>query len=98
MARRLAFTSSATLDIQAASRWYDAEQPGLGRAFQDELWRVLDLLVANPEIGPIAHRDLRRVMTRKFPYVLYYRLKDDIVEVRACLHQRRHPRVAARRA
>jgi len=53
------------------------------------LWRVLELLITTPEMGPIAHRDLRRVLTRRFPYAIYYRLTDAAIEIRACLHHRR---------
>jgi plasmid stabilization system protein ParE len=80
------------------SRWYDAERAGLGREFQDELWRALELLVTMPEMGPVAYRDLRRIVTRKFPYAIYYRLTDARIEVRACLHHRQNRHTELRRA
>lgn len=82
------FTARASADIERANQWYEGERVGLGAEFQLELWRVLDLLVTMPEMGPIAARDLRRVLTRRFPYAIYYRLADDVLEIRACLHHR----------
>ena len=70
----------------------------MGVAFRDEVWRVLELLVLNPELGPDAHRDFRRVLTRRFPYVLYYRLTADTIEIRACLHHRQNQHGRLRRA
>jgi hypothetical protein len=36
------------------------------------------------------HRDLSRVLLTRFPFALYYRTTDAAIEVRGCLHQRRH--------
>jgi plasmid stabilization system protein ParE len=79
-------------------RWYETERPGLGAEFRDELWRLLELLLITPELGHIAHRDLRRALTRRFPYAVYYRITEQVIEIRACLHQRRDPRIGVRRA
>ena len=37
-----------------------------------------------PHMGPVAHRHLRRVLTRRFSYAIYYRLTAGHIEVRAC--------------
>ena len=52
--------------------------------------RALELLLQTPEIGPIAHHDLRRLLLRRFPYAVYYRINVPVIEVRACLHHRQH--------
>ena len=46
------------------------------------------------------YRDLRRVLLHRFPYSVYYRLvpAERLAEVRACVHQRRHPRTWRGRA
>jgi plasmid stabilization system protein ParE len=82
------FTPGAATDIERANQWYEAERAGLGAEFQIELWRVLDLLVTMPEMGPIAQRDLRRVLLRRFPHAAYYRIVGTVLEIRACLHHR----------
>ena len=84
--------------MDRASQWYGTERAGLGTEFQLELWRVLDLLVTMPEMGPIAHRDLRRALTRRFPYAIYYRLAGDVLEIRGCLHHRQDRQARLRRA
>ena len=51
-----------------------------------------------PELGPIAYRELRWVLTRRFPYMIYYRARSDVIEVRACLHHRQERPSGLRRA
>jgi plasmid stabilization system protein ParE len=91
--RSLAFTERAAVDIQDAFEWYDMQRAGLGEEFGAALALTFDLIQLIPEAGPLVHGDLRRLLLRRFPYAIYYRLTDDRIEVRACLHQRRHARV-----
>lgn len=97
MTRALAFTSRAAIDIEEAYSWYEGQRAGLGADFQSELARIIQLLEAMPETGPVVHRDLRRLLVRRFPFALYYRLTESTVEVRGCLHQRRDPKTWIRR-
>ena len=93
MTRSLAFTKLASTDVEDAHGWYEARRPGLGDEFEAALDRALRLIREMPEIGPVVHRQLRRVMVPRFPYCLYYEFDDARIEVRACLHQRRDPGV-----
>lgn len=98
MSRTLAFTARASADIEEAYTWYETRRVGLGTEFQSELSRLFHLLEAMPEAGPVVHANLRRLLVRRFPFVLYYRLTDSAIEIRGCLHQRRDPRLGMRRA
>jgi toxin ParE1/3/4 len=42
---------------------------------------------------PVAHRDVRRGKLRKFPYLIYYRVHPNKLEVLAVLHGSRDPRL-----
>lgn len=100
MTWRVRFTPRAEEDVTEAYGDYEAARGGLGDEFLTEVGRVLDLIGEFPEAGPEVHRDLRRALVRRFPYSLYYRLvrEAELVEVRAVVHQRRHPRTWHRRA
>ena len=100
MTWRVRFTPLADDDVAEAFAHYDGARRGLGEDFMADLERVVVLIGEFPEAGPDVHRGLRRALLRRFPYSLYYRLlpPDRIVEVRACVHQRQHPRTWRRRA
>ena len=80
----------AGLDIVEAARWYESREPGLGLALVAELQIVLDRIIAGPERYQRAYGRLRRVRTRRFPYILYFSEEGDDVIVFAVLHQRRN--------
>ena len=46
-----------------------------------------------PEMYALAVHNVRRGKLRRFPYLIYYRILLDRIEVIAVLHGSRHPRV-----
>jgi len=39
----------ARLDLEAAARWYEAQEPGLGRRFLEEVRQAFRRIQSNPE-------------------------------------------------
>ena len=39
----------ARLDLEAAARWYEAQEPGLGRRFLEEVRQAFRRIQGNPE-------------------------------------------------
>lgn len=92
------FRPDASEDLADAFRWYERQRPGLGREFEKAVEQTLRSLEQAPAAFPILHRDLRRVLLKRFPYAIYYRVEHNEIEIRACLHTRRHPGRWRRRA
>ena len=73
------------------------EQTGLGAEFRSEVSLVIDRLGTTPLIYQIVHRDIRRAIVRRFPYLIWYRVAAETVIVLACTYAGRDPeRVKAR--
>ncbi len=100
MTWRVRFTPLADDDVAEAYAAYEGARGGLGEEFLEDIGRAVVFLEEHPEGGPEVYRDIRRVLLHRFPYSLYYRLvpSERLVETRACVHQRRHPRTWRRRA
>jgi plasmid stabilization system protein ParE len=65
--------------------------------FQEKVEQVLGRIEAMPELYAATFQTVRPAKLRKFPYVLYYRLLADRIEVLAILHGGRDPRIWQRR-
>jgi plasmid stabilization system protein ParE len=87
----LGLTEDAEADAQEASAFYAGRSPGLGAEFTAEMERVLALLAANPDIGTPVTSELRRLLLRRFPYYLLYRVEEDGIVVLAVGHHSRRP-------
>lgn len=92
MTRRFLVRSEASAHIAEAFSWYQAQRDGLGWELKAELDDLFTLLKQAPEAGPVVYRGLRRLLLHRFPYAIYYTLTPALVEIRAVVHNRRHPR------
>ncbi|MCP9775929.1 type II toxin-antitoxin system RelE/ParE family toxin [Cyanobium sp. WAJ14-Wanaka] len=59
-------------DLEAAARWYEAQELGLGRLFLAEVRLLFQRIRTNPEAYPSSYRGTRRALLRRFPYGVIY--------------------------
>ena len=85
------FTAAARDEVAGAFDWYERQAPGVGSRFVAELDRVVGRLAANPEQFPLAHKDVRRALMRRFPYALFFRVNVGRIQILACFHTSRDP-------
>ena len=72
----LAVDDGAEDELRAAIIRYEADRPGLGAQFWDEIQRTLELIRQRPGIGEKVRRlrgIARRFPVRRFPYFVVYR-------------------------
>ena len=86
---RVIIRPNAEADLQEAQAWYESRRVGLGEELLDEVRRTVRLLESDPERRPLYYRDFRRLLTRRFPYKLFYRVEGDRVIVFRILHAKR---------
>jgi plasmid stabilization system protein ParE len=90
------FLEEASVELEAASEWYEQRRNGLGMTFLAAVETAVEVVAAWPKTGaPIeevgADLDVRRARVHGFPYHLAYLVTDDVVYVLAVAHDRRRP-------
>ena len=95
---RLVSDPQADIDIEAAFRWYENEQTGLGLEFLDELRAAYDRIVDGPFKYLQLRSYMRRTLLKRFPYAVYFVVEDEIIVVLAVLHTSRDPAEWQRRS
>lgn len=58
---------------------------------------VLDRITAQPEMHQCVLNDIRRAVVRRFPYLVFYRVKGNRIRVISVFHARRNPTIWQRR-
>ncbi len=71
--------------------WYQDRRTGLELDFYRTFLDILSLIAGSPELYHTVYGEVRRVVFRRFPYVLFYLFSDDEVVVLARVHERRSP-------
>ncbi len=81
----------AERELNEAASYYDAERPGLGAAFLDEIRRCIQSIVEYPEAAPELVRSVRQRLARRFPYAVVYSIRPADIRVLAVMHTKRRP-------
>ena len=89
MNRRVIIRPNAEADLREAWAWYESQRAGLGGELLIEIRTAIHRLETDPERRPFYYRDFRRLLTRRFPYKLFYRVEDERVIVFRILHAKR---------
>ena len=80
-------------DLREAYRWYEVRKAGLGDEFMEEAGHSFHQIANAPLQPRPRYRGTRRVLLRRFPYVVLYLARGDTVFILAVLHGHRDPRM-----
>jgi toxin ParE1/3/4 len=81
----------AQLDVKAAALWYENQGLGLGERFLNEVDYLMERIRVTPVQFPEIQTGVRRGLTHRFPYSVYFSIIEERVEIIAVLHQHQHP-------
>lgn len=88
---RVQVLDEATADLADGFRFYERQADGLGDYFLDSLWSDIQSLRISGGIHAV-HYGYHRLISKRFPYAVYYRIEDGVARVRAVLDCRRDPK------
>ena len=97
MSLELTVSPSAEADILDAFSWYEERQSGLGRRFIGELDLAFTRILSDPRLYQEDLPMIRRCVLHVFPYLVFYTLSDDRVEILAVIHASQDPSYIADR-
>lgn len=86
------FLDEAEAEFEEAQAWYEERSPGLGQAFVTSVQAAVERIRRSPFQFPAVDHEVRRALTRRFPYGVFYLAEEDRVVVIAVFHSSRDPR------
>lgn len=87
---RVKILDAAERDLEEGFRFYDHQSPGLGSYFLDSLYSDIDSLSFFEGIHPMVFGH-HRLLSKRFPFAVYYKILEDQVLVTAVLDCRQNP-------
>jgi toxin ParE1/3/4 len=88
MAARIAFATRAERDLEEIADYIVTANPAAVLPLINRIHQQIRMLERHPHLGPSApetdQADMRKLSIP--PYVAYYRLRDDVVEIARVLH------------
>jgi plasmid stabilization system protein ParE len=88
---KIRILSSALEDLRDGYEFYEKQAEGIGAYFMDSLFSDIDSLILNAGVHPIYFGGYHRMLSKQFPFAIYYKSAKDQVVVYAVLDCRRNP-------
>lgn len=90
MPLQLILTEKAQEDLDDAFKWYEEQVLGLGKEFI----RCVDAKISEIKRYPLHHQivhsdQVRRALTNRFPFSIYFVNEEEIITIFAIVHQSR---------
>lgn len=87
----------AELDVTESANWYNKVRDGLGNEFLLILDAKINSIHRNPIKFPIIFKNIRRALTERFPFGIFFIVENDIIYILAILHTSRSPKTWKKR-
>ena len=94
---KIRILDAAAQDLIDGFRFYEIQEAGLGQYFLDSLFADVDSLLVYAGIHPVCFGAYHRLLAKRFPFAIYYKIDGDQVLVYAVLDCRRNPAWARKR-
>ena len=88
----LRFLPEVEEDVISGYSWYEDKARGLGEEFLRIFYASANNLSRNPLLYQKVHGDFRRLLLRRFPYAIYFLIKENEIIVFGLFHCARDPR------
>ena len=85
------FHPEAQFEFSESVLYYSEKNPKLGTAFYTEVENVIYKITKNPTIYTTIEEDIRRCLTKRFPFGILYTIEKDYILILAVMHFSRDP-------
>ena len=88
---KIRILASVSRDLIEGYRFYEKQAAGIGAYFLDSLYSDIDSLMISAGMHSVHFGKYHRLLSKRFPFAIYYRIEDQSVLVYAVLDCRRNP-------
>ena len=87
----------AEREVDKIVRWHERKRVGLGLRLRRRIDETLLRIEGNPYLHAATLHGVRHAKTKKFQYVVHYRIRSTYVEIIAILHAKRNSTIWKKR-
>ncbi len=88
---KIRILNSAKNDLLSGYFFYERQEKGIGKYFLESLYSDIESLRLFAGIHPVFYGKYYRLLSKRFPFAIYYRIEDDQINIYAVLDCRRKP-------
>ncbi len=80
-------------DALKAATWYNNKSEGLGNEFLLALDAKINAIQRDPNHFQLIYKNIRRALTNRFPYGIFFIVESNTIYILAILHTSRNPKI-----
>jgi len=80
-------------DAAKAAVWYNDKSEGLGNEFILALDAKINEIQRNPNHFQVVYKNIRKTLTNRFPYGIFFIVESNSIYILAILHTSRNPKI-----
>lgn len=88
---KIQYLGSAKHDLRNGYSFYESKAPGLGLYFLETLYSDIDSLKLFAGIHSVHFGKYHRLLSKRFPFAVYYRIEKNVIKVYAVVDCRKNP-------
>lgn len=85
------FHPEAYVEFKEATIYYSEKSPSLASAFYAEVENGIERITQDPLLYRVIDEDVRRCLTKRFPYSILYTIEENYILILAVMHCSREP-------
>ena len=86
-------SDEAEIDFDKSYEYYFEDSPKVANAFFKKINVSFEDIKQNPFAFPVAYKNVRKYVVKKFPFVIYYQIVNSSIKVIAIFHTSRNPQI-----
>lgn len=87
------FSDEAEIDLDESYEYYYDDSPKVADFFFQRISLSLEAIRSNPLLSPLVYKTIRKFVVKKFPFIIYYQIKETTIRVIAIFHTSRNPQI-----
>ena len=92
MSFRIEIRDQAGQEFIESYLWYEAQRSGLGEEFHDEVHEHFTILLERPKSFAKWRGPYSRIILRRFPFLIVFRIVKNVVIIFSVFHVKRDPK------
>lgn len=88
---KIQILSSASQDLIDGYHFYEQQANGVGSYFLDSLYSDIDSLIITAGIHQKYFENYHRLLSKRFPFAVYYKINNNVIFIYAVLDCRKKP-------
>ena len=89
---KLVLSKNASIEIKESKEYYNLQKESLGDEFQRDDKNALNSIVKLPNLYPNISPNTKRCLLHRFPFSIFYALREDTIVILSVAHQHRKPK------